>query len=224
MLPQKLLAGTGGALPRLVNITTTAMSDVSSTASVNMPSGIQAGEGLLLILTAYDHPTFTTPSGWTQITNTAHTTDGGPRTAVYAKVASGAEGSTQNVVMSSATEATAISTRIVDWFGVVSSGVQGSSVALVTNAPNPPSVTASWGITSNLWVAFTGSRGSRALLAYPTNYDLYQTSALNPANGDRAETFMAGRALEAATEDPGVFSFAGTTREVIAGTIVIRGI
>jgi hypothetical protein len=125
--------------------------------------------------------------------------------------------------MSTAVEATAISARITSWFGSISSGIEGTSVQQTTSTPDPPSLTASWGSAGNLWIAFVGSRGSRSLVSYPTNYSLYQTQALNPGGDDRGETFMAGRQLQTATEDPGIFSFSDTSRTIVVGTLVIRG-
>jgi len=214
-------AGGFGGFPKLNNITTSAGD--SSTMAVSLPSGIAAGNGLVIIVTQYDAGNFTTPSGWTLINNTRNTGDSGPRTAVYAKVASGSEGATQNITSSSSQEFTAISFIVSSWFGAISSGIEATASAQTTTTPNPPSETASWGSASNLWIAYVGSRGSRTLTAYPSDYTLYQTQALNPLNSDRGETFMAARELVAATQDPGTFTFNGTAREVVVGTLVIRG-
>ena len=216
-------AGGFGGFPKLNNITTTARDSVSSSISVNLPTGIVAGNGLIIIVTQYDGGTFTTPSGWTLINSTNNTGSAGPTTAVYARVATGSEGSTVSVSTSTTQEATAISFRITSWYGAITSGIEATASAQTTTTPNPPSLTASWGNASNLWIAYVGSRGSRTLTAYPTDYTLYQTQALNPLYSDRGETFMAARELATATQDPGTFSFDSTAREVVAGTLVIRG-
>lgn len=224
------IQGAGGfsavvsGFPVLSNITTTAKGSTGTTVSVNLPSGISSGNGLIIILTQYGGGTFTTPSGWTLLNSTATTGLGAPRTAVYARVASGTEGSTQAISTSTTNESTAISFKVTNWFGAVTSGMEATASNQTTTTPDPPSLTASWGSANNLWIAYVGSRGSRNLTAYPTNYTLYQTQALNPSNSTRGETFMAGRELATATENPGTFTFDSTSREVVAGTLVIRGI
>lgn len=223
MLFQKLL----GAFPvqtgfPLVNSPTLTLLGQVTSIVVNLPSNIVAGNGLIIIVTQYNGGTFTTPTGWTLINSTKNTGSAGPRTAVYARVATGTEGATVTVVSTSLEEATAIAFRVTNWFGAITAGIEATAIQETTTTPNPPSETASWGSADNLWIAYVGSRGSRTLTAYPTNYNLYQTQALNPVNSNRGETFMAGRELATATEDPGAFSFDSTSREVVSGTLAIR--
>jgi len=225
MLFQKLL----GAFPvqtgfPLVNSPTLTILPNADPIVVNLPSGIVAGNGLIIIVTQYDGGTFTTPTGWTLINSTKNTATNAPRTAVYARVATGTEGSTVTISTNAGLqEATAIAFRVTNWFGAITAGIEATAIQETTTTPNPPSETASWGSADNLWIAYVGSRGSRALTAYPTNYNLYQTQALNPLGSDRGETFMAGRELATATEDPSAFTFSGTAREVVTGTLAIRG-
>jgi hypothetical protein len=94
-----------------------------------------------------------------------------------------------------------------------SAGASGTSTT-----PDPDSLTPSWGAEDNLYVAYEGNN-LEAATAFPTNYDLYQSS---PAHDIGSEGFaIAARAITGSPEDPGTFTLANS-RAWHAFTICIR--
>lgn len=224
MLSHFLRAATPkGTFPILNNITTSLKGSSGTTFTINLPSNLVSNNGILMIVTAYQQPTISTPTGWTLVaTGINGSSQRGPRVSVFIKVSNGAEGSTVSVTLGAANEATAITARITNWTSATTS-VEGSVInAGGTLNPNPPSQTASWGSANNLFVALVGIRSSSTVTAYPTNYTLYQTIASNTANSNRGETTIAARELANATDDPSTFTFTASD-DMVTGTLVIRG-
>jgi hypothetical protein len=82
---------------------------------------------------------------------------------------------------------------------------------------NPPSTTASWGSTTNTWVALACAAGlSPSVTGYPSGYS-------NGAAATAGGTVMsATKAATAATDDPNSFTI-GTSSNYRAATLVLRG-
>ena len=93
LISHGLRAAVGGGGPRFINVAGT----ITDTDTMNLPSGIQAGDFLAMFISASTATggTITTPSGWTQFL--AQVT--GQRTGAYYKVATGSEGATQTVAI-----------------------------------------------------------------------------------------------------------------------------
>lgn len=72
-------------------------------------------------------------------------------------------------------------------------------------APDPASLTPSWGSAKTLWIAACGYDSNPTVTVYPTNYTSNQSNAFaDNANG--AGIGYATRELEAASENPGAFT------------------
>lgn len=190
----------------------------STTHNVVMPAVVDAGD-LLVVLTANDgSATVTTPSGWTQLFTTANSTS--LRLGAYYKFAAGTEdGTSVNFATSASEILTAQVYRITGALAVES----GTAATGTSTAPNPPSLTPSWGARDTLWLSALGAdNGSIVVSAYPTNYtngrldkDTYSSSTTY------ASAASARRYLNAISEDPGTFTLTGSNAW-LANTIAVR--
>ena len=197
-----------------------ATTSVSSSIAVALPASIQAGELLIIFVSANNNAgvTFTTPSGWTQLYNV---TGGGNmrRHACYYKVATGSEGA--SVTLTGSTNATfaANSYRISGYQGTpeAATPATGSSAS-----PNPPSLTPSWGSAKTLWLAVAAdiSTSGTAPTA-PTNFGSGITAQGNTFGANQCRTSSSRRELESTSEDPGTFTI-GSSNQWIAATVAIR--
>lgn len=179
---------------------------------LNMPISIAAGDLLIAIVALGTNGTTNSISGWSRIS-------GGDtnRNLVYAKIASGSEGSTQSLVLDPAKNCRAVVVRIT--------GAHASMPELTTvnpggntATPDPPSETASWGALKNLWLAFTSVVGTaRTVTSNPSGFSAVGSGSAN--------VFVAQKNDEIATLDPGVFTLNGVVNVGTAGaigTIVVR--
>ena len=114
--------------------------------------------------------------------------------------------------------------RITNWFGSlagvevgVMAGLNGSS------APNPPSLTPSWGALDTLWLAVYGGQDDNASVnTWPTNFDDNQAEQLSEKGGGfGAEVAICSREFNGTVLDPGVFAIS-TGESLGAQTIAIR--
>lgn len=197
----------------------------SASHSVTLPSGIQAGNLLLMFFIKNNSNTteLTTPSGWTELAScTPNDNDVG---RIYGKIASGSEGSTQTVSTGSSRTAAAITYRITGNRNGLSSSelaVSSANIDGVTTTPNPPSLTPSWGAAENLWIAMSFAHdGAWTFVSYPTNYSLGQNISQH-GGGSANGLVAAARLLNASSEDPGVFTVSGTARVWNSFTLAVR--
>lgn len=217
-------AGGGGLSIAATNTYTTGTA--TTTHPLNLPASISAGDLLLVFANFNGGPTVTDPAGWTVILGNYVGNVDEPR--IYAKIASGSEGSTVTVTLNTSQRASAVSYRITgNRNGVTSSEIALSSVANASSTltPNPPNLTPSWGSAANLWIAVGFSDSSDLVLSsYPTNYDLGQNAAIvSPANDNANSVLTASRLLTATSEDPGVFTMtAGSEEDWDAFTLAVR--
>ncbi len=217
----------GGAPPpaSLAIVTSTAYTngDSQSTShSVTLPSSIASGNLLLLICGINGTPTVTDPAGWTVTLSAAN----GDTWRIYSKIATGSEGSTVSVSLSSAQRMGCANYQISgNRNGTSSSEIEVSStVDANTATPDPPSLSPSWGSAENLWfaISFTSDTNS-TLSSNPTNYSLGQISGFNGTGSGGAGTgaAVAVRLLTATSEDPGVFTFSNAKARS-AYTLAVR--
>lgn len=219
MLAHKLrrASGGGGAFP-VVEATNTGFSNSQvSSHSVPLPSGIQSGD-LLLIILAFQHNgggDWNLPTGWTAL----YTQDNGAgigQQVCYYREADGSEGATQTVTTNVVGRAGYNSYRI--------SGYQGAPEAATTpdsgasTSPNPPSLTPSWGAAKTLWIATTSQDHNNQPSAIPTNYG----DTINGTGTTSVGATMSScrRELEATNDNPGAFTI--TSNRWVAATIAIR--
>lgn len=195
----------------------------ASSHSISLPSGIQAGEILLMAIGHHraDRP-WSTPSGWTGLAQDARgSTSSGCRMAVFYRVATGSEGSSVTVAADGTAHGAAIVFRVTDY--------DGAPEAQITNdrssTPSPPNLAPSWGSADTLWFALAVNSPEQTLSSYPSGYSGGVTGVgTNAGSGsnDDSRTSAAYRQLTASSEQPGSFGIS-TTVHWIAATVGFKG-
>lgn len=196
----------------------------TTTHDMTAPSGISSGELMLLIITFENvsnaDPTASGVTGWTQVTGCTVTNPDastGSATEVWYKFATGGETSTTYTSSASVKSVT----RWLRFTGA--HAVTPPECATATNDfvnPNSPSLTPSWGAADTLWYSiFSKYNGCDATTGYPSSYSLYQFGP--GACTYDVQVAMAGRQLNATSDDPGDFTVDNTGLGV-AVTLAIR--
>jgi len=191
---------------------------------VDMPTTTVSGELLMMLFVCHTTAAHTTPSGWTVQWNLA--TSSLSNTTCFVKVADGTEGGTTvDIVTADAQSAAAQVYRITDWEGTLS-GVESGVMVVedVSNTPDPPSLTPSWGQMDTLWIAMFGAGDDdETVTSFPTDYtdgvDTVSGAGLGSDAG--CEVGTARRELNATTDDPGQFTLTASEQNV-ANTVAIR--
>lgn len=182
--------------------------------TVNLPSGIEAGNLLLVFFASDGGPTITFPEGWTQLFQTGANT--ACKFGAWYRIADGTEGSTITVTTSNNQMTAHTSYRITGYSGTpeVATATTG-----IDYSPNPPSLTPSWGALDTLWFACCGYNSNLTVTVYPTNYTNGRYDRANNTEG--CGTGSARRELNAASENPGMFTLSGSTQWV-ANTVAVK--
>ncbi len=210
-------SGIKSAFPSIANTQESFSFSSDTSFSVLMPTGIEAGQALVMIVRYYEPPTaVSTPAGWTLLTSTINGSNGSM--AIFAKTAAGGDGTVIVTTTAAVTNKQATVLRLEDFYGDVANGAAAASINSGGTSPDPPPKTASWGSAKNLWIA-CATVGNAATITYPANYTLNQTA---PGDAAPALTYAA-REREASSEDPGAFSVSSAAAQPIAATIVVRG-
>jgi hypothetical protein len=193
--------------------------------SIALPTGISAGDLLLVFVVTDGNPTLsgTLTTEYTPILNTTSGT--AVRLAIYAKSASGSEGSTVALTTSASEAACFRSARIAAarWKGgTITAAVEVASATGSSVNPNPPSLNpTNWDVEDTLWIAGQGCDGNRATTGYSSGYssNQYTTTVSNAANG----CGIALATLESATasQDPGTLTI-NSADDWVAFTLAIR--
>lgn len=207
-----------------------------TTQTVSLPSGVQVGD-LLIVIMGFRDRTFTTttvsfPSGWTElVTRTSGTSQG----VVYYKVATATEAGAASIsVAASPTGGTGARCAHVV-YRIQKNTYTGTPEAAYINAtsmltsginPNPPSLTPSWGSAKNLWIA--GAAGTRAATDpntttfVPASFSdgIYSFDSDNTGSSSGSVS-TATRQFEGTTLDPAAFAL--STGIYRAFTIAIKG-
>lgn len=212
------------AFPSVTSITETSETGDPANLTANLPATVDADDLLVAIFTHEENASLTAPaSPWVEIVNL--TVNGALLVAV--KKADGTEDGGTVVASASRTGNGAHQVyRITaaSWSGDTAD-IEGTiSDSGVTNTPDPPSETASWGAEDNLWLSIaTGRDDDASNTSYSTNYTngTHTVSGGGASNGVSLSTCR--RELNTATEDPGVITISATpTQQSIAATVVIR--
>jgi hypothetical protein len=195
----------------LLEITGTATYQSSADATshtLNLPSGIVAGERLLLVIgkSSTLAQNCTTPAGWTQLIN-ENQAQGALH--VYTRIADGSEGATLSLTTSAATAVCCMAFRMKNAASATGPAI-GTTATGSSTAPNPPSLTPSWGSARNLWIAFGGIRSTAATVsAWPTGYTNNQTS-LASTGGTTNRLFLATKYATGTVDDPATFTLSAS--------------
>ena len=180
----------------------TAQSTANTLRNIDLPTGITAGELIVIVITTDNTGavTFTPPSGFSAISGAASSStvcDG----AAFYKIANGTEtGTITCTVSTSCTNSYATAYRVTSWHGAAAP--EAAATTGTSTTPDPPSLSPSWGSAETLWIAAFGKRASAGLTSYPTNYSTDQVSGTI----NNVRTAMATRQNSAASEDPGVYT------------------
>ena len=181
---------------------------------VTLPAGSTDGDLIVILLQAGNSnypPTFTTWSqtgpgttGWTELYDSQGE-------AFYYKQIGAAEAN-PSFTSSVSDRSGASALRITGHEDPATQAPEASAGATGTSAiPDPDSLTPTGGAKDYLWIAVDGNTdGRRTVSAAPTNYlNLNAFSTAGGASGATGAT--AERQLNAASEDPGIFTISGSS-------------
>lgn len=191
--------------------TANAAAGSGSTVTVNLPSGIVAGNLIIIWIGTGDNIS-TGPSGYTEITSAAAT----PAVAVYAKVATGGESSTSFTKAADTVESVWVTARVGTWWAT-SAGWNGARAAQLSATPDPPSLTTGFGSVPTLFFASMGIQALRNVTGTPTGYTVVQQGSLS-----NTKVYVYYKIATAATDDPSAFTL-GLSAGWVATTTGIRG-
>lgn len=205
MLADRMRMASGVRFPHIA-----AVAKTTNTSTVTLPAGITAGDILLMIVGHEDNGAVGTPSGWTSLFSTG---SGSGRCQGFWKVASGAEGA--NVTLDES-DISVVAVRIT---GAVDLEC-GTSVTGSDTAPNPPSLTASWGVKKTLWLAACGGRNDPTVSGMPAGFT--EVDQIDDDHGD-VGSFACIAELESAeaTVNPAAFTLS-TSASWVAQTIAVE--
>jgi hypothetical protein len=189
----------------------------STSHTVALPSDVASGDLLLIVFNYRNYTvpgvTLTTPSGWVLVDSSVTDNENSVSLYVFARIASGSEGSTVSVTSSANARSAHCSICIAGHDAAVSPSVSGILVSKALNdefpygLPNPPSLTASWGSDKNLWVAVCGiSLGGRTYTAAPGDYAKTEFATNTSSLASRCSTAVAHRYLLSDSDDPSTFN------------------
>lgn len=208
-----------GGFPEIASSAqTTSGGSSASSIAVTMPSGIAAGDLLIVVLShGTSLVTWGTPGGWTALAF-------GQSNAIFYRIATGSESSTYTFTPSVAGILTASAWRITGSHASAAPEVQSTNSSTSTKNADPPSLTPSWGSAKNLWITVFGVVNnplSLSFTSYPAGYSLNNT-AVSSGTSLSGCHFIAARKLEATTEDPGTYATGGNSGRYLVATIAIR--
>lgn len=173
--------------------------------TVTMPSGVQAGDLLVLAwaIDGRENVSGQIPDNWVQIANTAHSGDLAS-IRVFTKVATGSEGASQTITITSAQCSAHHVWRITGATGTPEAAIfQGN----VDTSLDPPSLNpAAWDVEDTLWLALSSSDDATSTVTgFPSGYT--GTGQVNAdSSADGVTLGYARRTNAAASEDPGAFT------------------
>lgn len=208
----------GTAVTPVVEATNTGVQNPNATShSVNLPSGIVAGELLLVVFSTDGNPTITINTGvsgnnWVKLGQTNQADVVG---SIFWKIA---EGSDVLTLTTSASETSShISYRISGGasFSVYSASDVGTTAA---NTSNPPSLTADPGNAPYLWIATASKDGDNQIATgAPTDF----TNLLTQASVGGGSTSTAIRSFTATNQDPSNFTGFPATDQWVSYTLAV---
>lgn len=192
---------------------------------VPLPSPINAGD-LLIILFAMAEFGFNwvinTPAGWTvEASASCGSADGEFR--VFTRVADGSEGgSSVTITLSDGAVCSSQVYRITGWSGDLASGVDSASFVNAASSLAPPTVTASWGVAENLFIAIAGQFDDNTIIDSPADYGNEVLRQYHDASSQHSNVWESRRREKNdASDSPGNYVFSGADHG-FAVTLVIR--
>lgn len=234
-MPMHVPLGSQHVFPTVQGTASSSAVYSTSSISLNLPSSIQAGELLVVCLsrTATSNRTISAPSGWTILTNRAGSGGlSGLRMTTLYKTATGSEGATQTFTYSgTCTEIIGFSYRISEWASIHASEAQVTSTAALGDCP---SLNPGVGVKKILWLP---------IASCSVQYNNFQNIAVSgysnflgqgsgnttgggaPNAGGFSALVSCRRFIEAASEDPGPYTYFGSAANYLSlvATIGIVG-
>ena len=220
------------AFPAIGSTATTNGVTATTAPVVNLPSGIVAGQTLIVLIRVASAGAIGWPAGWTELFDDASDASN-DQTACAWRKADGTEGAT--ITLSSANaKFAAIAFRITGATDPTVTAPVFATLATGTSAnPDPGSLTPAGGAKDYLWLAVGGWEGEQTSPpgTFPANYTLSQIGADSGVAGSIATNCRvagAGRQLNAATENPGTYTISvsddwtATTIAVYPGPSVVE--
>lgn len=176
----------------------------STSHPITLPTGVTAGDLLLVIFGVRSNPTVSVGSGtgWTKLGQQSQAT--AQTTAIFYKIATGSDALTLSTTTSQ--RSTAGTYRITGASGVV----EGAGAGATSTNPDTPNLTPAGGAKDYLWISTSsiviGTVSASAAPASYTNLTNYPSGA-----GTGISLCIAERGLNATSENPGAFTAASTT-------------
>ncbi|MCY1293174.1 hypothetical protein D9M68_176720 [compost metagenome] len=200
-----------------------AKSSFSTGSSSNWALPSYSAGDMLIAMVAHRSTsvTLTLPSGWTLLANLAQSTN--IRGSIYWKIADGSEGSTIPVTSSSSAVLAIIIASIKG--GTFSPTIPPavSQIGLLTDAPDPPSLTPEDGSGKYLVIAEFSARSDMPVSTYPyAGGDYIISSGTTGISGTATTQAVCFGTFDAASIDPGAFTSTVTNRGLVASTIAIK--
>ncbi|MDH5291797.1 MAG: hypothetical protein OEY41_17520, partial [Acidimicrobiia bacterium] len=179
--------------PTLTSITKSATNTPGTAHTITLPGTTVAGELLLAALMWNANTTITGPGGgWTKLSGNAMSPG---QSEIWAKIATGSDGASAAFTSSTSQAGAFMVARIQGNFNSLVSGTGYNlavSSASSTTTPNPPTVTAGWGVGDILFVAVSTVRGDNtAFSGYPAGYTNGDYQVTTNGGGGGASVGMA---------------------------------
>jgi len=193
--------------------------------SVSLPASIASGDLIIVQLASSENTGVTYSStGYTSI-GTAGSLGANVSDHWFYRYADGSEGASVTFTSSGNSRAVHRTWRITGHDSGTAPEHAGAQNGGGGNAPDPPSLSPSWGAEDSLWLVGAAVHGRRDVTAAPTNYtDLFDDTS--GTSGDAATDVTLGAAerfLNASSDNPGTFtSDAPSGRHWAASTVAIR--
>ncbi len=198
---------------------TNTSTDGGTSQTVDLPSGIVSGNGLLVLVTNNGSATVSTPAGW-NLLGTGLAFSSLARLTVFYRQADGTEGSTLSITVSADEKGTHQAYRITgqEAFGTQAPEIDISSTGTDVN-PDPASLTPTGGSKDYLFIAAHGCDTAQSTSGFPTNYS--NGLSVTASGGSECNSGSAERELTAASDDPGTFTIS-SGKKWVAATIAVH--
>ena len=196
------------AFPTVTGTNTTNGTAAVTSAAVNLPATVNAGDTLIVFHRSAVSGAHAYPGGWTEFFDIG-TPD---QTSAAWKKADGTEGGTQITVTQASGKFASVAYSIGNAADPTVTAPQASTGTSGNSAnPDPGTVTPTGGADDYLWLTFMGVEGEQTSPpTYPTNYTESQTAADSGAGGAITTNVRVAGAkrtdLNAASENPGTFT------------------
>ena len=215
------------SFPVIKSKSTSVQSTATSTHTVVLPTGISAGDLLIVFFTNSDNgalDNYSVPSGWT----TLHLSTDVRRLVIY-KTAGTSEG-TSITIQTRDYRDRGVSVQSAHNVYCIQAGTFTGNVYYDSPSntgtsanPNPSSNTPTFGAGNTMWIAASYSDGVSNVTSAPSNYGSLTQAYSGTVGSNGATMATAFRNLNAASEDPGTFTLSSSVGWG-ANTIAIQGL